>query len=254
MFWGKKDSYEKNNLFSYAVIDFANFAHCDLGSLLTIIKAHLRDEHEIFAVVNNHNNYVNIKLKPVIPLLCRHFVFVLFSDSSTDTEIIKLTLNRAKRGPVLLATNDFGIINAITEQLTPKEVGFLVNSDSASKDLYQVYKKGYKLLDKNIITWQEGIIKRILRLNDDRIKRAKGYIVKDEIKRVIFHYLPIQMGELFNKLSSSGMVRDKEHLINILTSMAIRKEIILMNHDEIDKIQIRLAQKKTDEEYALKEP
>ena len=248
--------YKRNNhrkeYFSYAVIDFANFAHCDLGSLLTIIKAHLSDEHEIFAVINNRNNYVNGKLKLIIPLLCRHFVFVLFSDSSTDTEIIKLTLNRAKKGPVLLATNDFGIVNAITERLSPKEVGFLVNSNDTSRDLYQIYKKGYRLLDRNIITWQEGIVKRILKLNDERIKKAKGYIVKDEIKQMIFNYLPMQIGELFNKLSTTNAVTSKEQVINTLASMAIRKEVVLVSHEEIDKVLVRPFQKKIDEEPALK--
>lgn len=230
-----------------AVIDFPNFASYDLGSVIKITEKNITKNADIILVMSMSNGYVNKKLSYIMPLCSRYGVLISFVDSSTDTGIIRLVFKKAKQGKVLVATNDFEIIQTISENIPPSNVSFLVNPAHTSSQVATLAKKGYQFIERDIITWQEGIIRRILKLHDIDIKRSRGYIVKENLKQKIFDLLPVSIGKLYQELLSQGVIKDKNQLLMILSSMAIKKQIHLDGNDNLDDVIVKLEGKNEGE-------
>jgi len=233
----KEDKSEINNnnnkKYTTAVVDFPNVCQYDIGSALRILK-HYTEGDIIFVTSFTTNKYVDLKLRKIVPMLSKYSVLVAMSDT-VDTDVIKHTMSRIKRGDkVLLMTSDIGIMSAIVAQASPDDIGFLV-SPEVSHDLPF---ESYEVIAKEIITSEEGIIRRILQTDDFVIKRARGYIITDSLRDRVLSYLPSNLSNLYDQLYTNGIVKDKNQFLHVIASMVLRKIILLKGAESPDKVMV----------------
>jgi len=229
----EKNGQTKKKPYSVTVVDLPNFADYDGFSLIKSLQEYA---DRVIFVCDLRNPYVDVKLKRMQPTLARFSVLVAPTDS-VDTSVISLVQELSTNGKVLVATNDAGVVKAITASLNGQKVGFFMSDDM------NVFLpvKGYEIIKRALITFHEGLVKRVLRIQADSVvKQARGTQPKDEFKAKIHELAPITLGELYALAIKSGFVKDKDHFIKCIANMAITGQIWLKNHDDINLITIYL--------------
>jgi hypothetical protein len=227
------------NQYSVAIVDLPNFLDYDSLSLLKNLHNYTS---RIIFVCDLKNPHVDVKLKRMQSTLCKYSVFIAPTDA-VDTTMVSLANELSRncyfttRGKVLVATTDTGIIKAIASSLNGQKVGFFIHDDIDT----MIPVKGYEIIRRTLVTFEEGLIKRILRIaQDSTIKQAKGSKPKEEFKTRVLELAPVTLGELYDQLQKENIVKDKEHFLKGIAYMAINKQIWLKNHpDDVNLVTVQ---------------
>lgn len=239
--------------FIATVVDLANFLDRDLANLFEKIYVTTNNANaDIIAILNIHRKEVIEKIEIIANIFKKFSVLVYFATSETDIEVAKFATRKANlgMGKVLVATGDYGLIQSITTFLTPDKVGFFIDKSNVPSQIHAFSQIGYSIRISDIISKKEGLIRRLIHVSPNLIRRARNYSLPQEVEAQILSVLPKEMNELKNYIEKNNLMNNIDNFKVELASLAIRDKVKFYHDKEKNTVTI-LPKRKESEEVEL---
>lgn len=247
----EEDDQEKpKESFIATVVDLANFLDRDLANLFEKIYVTTNNANaDIIAIVNIHRKELIEKIDTIANIFRKFSVLVYFATSETDIEVVKFATRKANFGigKVLVATGDYSLIQSITTFLTPDKVGFFIDKSNVPSQIHAFSQVGYSIRVSDIISKKEGLIKRLIHIPPNFIRRARNYSLPQEIEEKILSVLPKEMNELREYIEKNNLMNNIDNFKIELASLAIRDKVKFYHDKEKNTVTVLPKRKESEE-------
>ncbi len=218
-----------------AIVDVANFMDRDLTNLFEKVFVITNNANaDIIAIVNIHRKEIIEKIETIANIFKKFSVLVYFATSETDIEVTKFAMRKINLGigKVLVATGDFGLIQTIASFVSPEKVGFFIDKNNIPSQIHSLTQIGYSVRIADIISKKEGLIRRLIHVSPNYIRRARNYSLPDEIEEKILSVLPKTTEELKAFIEQNNLMNNIDNYKVELASLAIRNKVKFFHDKE----------------------